>query len=174
MTESEYIRSVEQSPVADFRELARQITRLNKRASSGMVRWSPDVVEDFSRVIGFNLPQPQKRNPSLHPLALEAIRRLTQTGNFGHIRMRRILGRWAPKTACVTSIFSEQTQAYFIRKHSEWLETADLLSSFQEVPPGWYEAFQTEIRPSARDSLSREHLDSMLAALRAQSPSVRD
>ena len=174
MTEGEYIRVVEQSPVADFRELARQITRVNKSASIGLVRWAPDVVGDFSHVIGFNLPQTHIRNSSLHPLALEAMRRMTQTSDFGHNRMRRILGGWAPETACVTSIFSEQTQSYFIRKHSEWLETAEILSSFQEVPPGWYKAFKVETRPSARDMFSDEHLSSVLAALRTSSSSVRD
>ena len=173
MTEIEYIRSIEQSPVADFRELARLITRFNTSTSIGLVRWAPNVVEDFSGVIDFNLPHSQKRNISLHPLALEAMRRMTHSGAFRHDKMRLILKSWAPETPCDTSIFSEETQSYFIGKQAEWLATAEILSSFQEVPPGWEEAFKTGTRPSARDTFTDEHLSSALALLRAEGPPDR-
>jgi len=170
MTEKEYVELARKSRVADFRSLVRLIGGLNRFAATGWVRFSADVVDDFSSILGYSLPRVESQNLSLHPIALEAMRRLKSTRKFSQAEMRQRLARWVPENAANFSVFSPETQSYFLSKEPEWLECAQILSTFQEIPAGWEHAFPRQIKPWAKANFSQEHMNSVLALLQEEGP----
>lgn len=167
-TESEYLERTQRSRVADFRKLVRLVGEFNRVSAIGWIRCSPDVVDDFSTILGYKLPRGESRNRSLHPLALEAIRRLSRTQEFSHQEMRLRLARWVPENGAEYSVFSAETQSYFLSKEEEWLECAQILSAFQEIPAGWEQVFRCRIKPWVQEDFTEEHMDSALALLREE------
>ena len=161
VTEKAYIEGVRRSPVGDLRGLARLISNVNMFDSIGWVRHAADVVEDFSTLLGYKLPRVKRANVSLHPLALEAFPRLKGERGFSRSDLRQNLAFWKPETSRAFSIFSQETQTLLLSKNSEWLEVADLISAFQEVPPGWTQAFPVGTKPSAKEHLTEQHIVSM-------------
>ena len=166
MTEEAYLHAVSQSPSADFRNLARLICSVNKERSAGWVRYASDVVGDFSTILGYQLPMVENQNASLHPLALEAIRRLRDGREFSQSELRRALASWRPENGGSFSVFSAETQSHFLAKNEEWMEVAEIISTVQEVPQGWTEAFPTSIKPSVQEAFTEDHLSSALEKLR--------
>lgn len=166
VAEASYFKNSDMSPVADFRELVRIIGEFNRGSSTGWVRWAQNVVSDFSNVIGLGLPRVPKQNISLHPLALEGMRRLNDRGEFSHSMMRSALAGWEPPGSEPVSIFSIKTQNHLLSRQMEWLESAGILEHFQDVPLGWERAARTNARPAAQDILNNEHMDSLLETIR--------
>lgn len=168
ITENEYLETVRQSRVADFRKLVHLISTLNESDSIGWIRSAPDVLHDFSNVLSYPLPRVENQNLSLHPLALGVMQRLRETNEFSQLELRQTLARWVPEHKAHCSVFSAETQSYFLSKRAEWLECAEILSTFQEIPHGWEQAYPERIKPSVRDVITKELLNSALDFLRSE------
>lgn len=166
VAEAQYFRNVDMSPVADFRQLVRMVGEFNRDTSTGWIRWAQNVVDDFSHVIGLELPRVPNQNMSLHPLALEGMRRLGERGEFSHSVMRSALAGWKPSGLEPISIFSVETQNRLLSRQMEWVESAGILEYFQAVPLGWEAAARTDVRPAAKDILNNGHMESLLEMIR--------
>lgn len=140
--------------------LASDLLERSNPSAQVVIRAASDVVHDYSQVIGVALPRIQRKNPSLSPMALEALVRLTKEGLAPHSMARLALRDFMPESKRNTSVLTEHFQLQLLGMRDDWAAFSKTMRSVgQPIAERWERFYDIDIRPTASDIFTPQHLE---------------
>lgn len=160
VTPEEYENRMISTRYFSWNQLAEDLLTISGPSARLEIRAAQNVVIDFARVIGVTLPQKSRRNESLSPLALEAVRRLNREGFSVSSSARRALATFRPESRLSTSVFSRGFQSKLIEMRGDWLQLAKTLNATGAfLADSWQESYDKEILCPVSEVFSSSDLD---------------
>ena len=143
-----------------WNSLASDLLERSNPSAQVVIKVASDVVNDYSQVIGVALPSIQRKNPSLSPMALEALVRLANEGLAPHSVARLALRDFMPESKKNTSVLTEQFQSQLLGMRDDWVAFSKTMHSVgQPIAKRWERFYDIDTRPTASKIFTSRHLE---------------
>lgn len=123
------------------------------------IRVASNVVRDFGQRTGLRIKESGRANPSLSPIALLALRELSQMGYAPHRILRHALIGFAEESRGVCSILTTSQQEHLKECRTDWVGTLGIISNakseYASLTPA---AYERKVLPHACDLFSNSVL----------------